>query len=587
MNTVTAPVLSLLLLGLFTGVSQDLDEVLAKADQLFAQAKEGYESGKLKGSAEQLTAAAFKLEEARSKYLALQEIAGGERKQVAVDRLKNVNQLSKLISEAKLLLTGKPTNDPPPKPPADPPPPPPPAPPAPPPVKAVQAELLPVPDAGRQREAEKSIKELFKTEYARRTPQETQTLARKLLALGTETQDEPAARFVFLREARDLSTQVGDFETALAAISTMGQWFQIEVISAKSLVLSKSAATVRTPEASFLLARAYLALIEEAVQAGQFDAAAGVTGKAEAAAKASGDPPLAIRASAVAKDVTHVQREAGAVKPHRKTLEEKPDDPAANGALGRFYCLAVGDWDRGLPYLVKGVDADLKAFATRDLAGPTEPVDMTALGDSWWDHSEKESNATVKRRLKNRAWFWYRKALPAASGLSRVRMESRLREAGGFIKPNGKPTRSTVIVGGTGGGDFEDIGKDNQILVGFKFTVTSIIKSIQPVFYDGTNRTDGRQYGKPSGAEQEIVAKPGYAVAGIVARGGTRVDGFKVVFMRVAGPGLDPRDSYTSKWLGGSGGGDEMKIGGDGGYVLGIHGRSADDLDCLGLVIIK
>ncbi|HEV3029439.1 MAG TPA: hypothetical protein VG457_17805, partial [Planctomycetota bacterium] len=83
----------LLLLISFPAPQQDLDEFLNQADKLFEQAKEGYESGKLKASAEGLTSAAFKLEEARVKYLVIQELARDEKQQTAVNRLKEVQKL--------------------------------------------------------------------------------------------------------------------------------------------------------------------------------------------------------------------------------------------------------------------------------------------------------------------------------------------------------------------------------------------------------------------------------------------------------------------------------------------------------------
>jgi hypothetical protein len=62
------------------------------------------------------------------------------------------------------------------------------------------------------------------------------------------------------------------------------------------------------------------------------------------------------------------------------------------------------------------------------------------------------------------------------------------------------------------------------------------------------------------------------------------VDGFKIVFMKMSGLSLDPSDSYESRWIGGKGGDQEKQLGGDGAYVIGIHGRSGKDLDCLGIL---
>jgi hypothetical protein len=572
--------------------AQDLDEVFAKADKLLDQAKEGYENGKSKASGELLTAAAFKREEAKLKYLAVQEVAKGDLQQLAVDRLKEVNQLSKLLNEAKLTLTRKSPPDPSLKPAESPA-----ATPAEPTPSVKMAPTLnpapaPIPDLTRQREAEKAIKDVFKTDYAKRSPQDIQAFARKLLQQALESQDDPAAHFVLLRESRDLALQCGDLETALSAISTLGQWFQFDAVAAKTAALTKAATTLRGPDTALLLTKAYLQVVEEAIAAAQFDSAAAAGVKAEASAKAINDPTLLVRVQAVSREAAQIQKEANAVKVHMKTLQNSPDDPSANLAVGRFLCFAAGDWEQGLLLLSKGTDGDLKALALRDLARPTDGPEPAALEDAWWALSEKESGATGKQRLRSRAWTWCKLALPGAMGLAKVKIEARLRETGTFVRPPGKPTHSETV-GGTGGGDFEDIARtEGALLVGLKYTLvpwgtSTIVKSIAPIYSDGLNRSEGRQYGEASAPVLEVVAKPGYAVGSISAKGGTRLDSIKIVFMRIAGTSLDPRDSYSSKLIGGAGGGAEVKFGGDGAYVIGICGKCGVDIDCFGIVQLK
>jgi len=72
-------------------------------------------------------------------------------------------------------------------------------------------------------------------------------------------------------------------------------------------------------------------------------------------------------------------------------------------------------------------------------------------------------------------------------------------------------------------------------------------------------------------------------VGAVFARGASRVHGIKLVYMRIAGASLDPRDAYESEWLGERAPGD-VKLGGDGNYVLGVFGGAADDVDRMGIV---
>jgi len=69
-----------------------------------------------KASASLFVDAGFKLEEARIKYLVLQEIGSPEKQKTALDRLCAVNQLSKLIHDGKVAVGGKTVDGPSPKP---------------------------------------------------------------------------------------------------------------------------------------------------------------------------------------------------------------------------------------------------------------------------------------------------------------------------------------------------------------------------------------------------------------------------------------------------------------------------------------
>src|SRR5262245_6759695 len=119
----------LLLLGLLLPAApQDVDKILARADKLLEESKAAYEEARSKSSVPLFVDAGFKLEEARIKYLVIQEIGSADQQKTAADRLRAVNQLSKLIHDGKVAVNGPPS-DAPPRPP-DPVPPPDPAKPA-------------------------------------------------------------------------------------------------------------------------------------------------------------------------------------------------------------------------------------------------------------------------------------------------------------------------------------------------------------------------------------------------------------------------------------------------------------------------
>ena len=161
--------------------------------------------------------------------------------------------------------------------------------------------------------------------------------------------------------------------------------------------------------------------------------------------------------------------------------------------------------------------------------------------------------------------------------------------AGTDATPSRNGLRATRILGGGGGSPFEVRGPRGALLVGLRHTTIvwaghRIVRSLQPLFLVDGEVRGGAVLGRPNGPVQTTLARPGYAVGALLVRAGHRVDGFAVVFMRVAGDGLDPSDVTTSPWVGGTGGGAEQLLGGSGRVVEGLCGRHGADLDALGLL---
>ncbi len=454
---------------------------------------------------------------------------------------------------------------------------------------AAPQDRQPVPDAASLKGAEKQVRDLFKDDYARKAPSDVQSLGRKLLTQAGDATIEAPARYVMLRDAKEFAEKTGDVETAIKAIDDLAAAFDVDAIALKAAALGKAAPLVRTPDAALPVAKAYAKLMEDCVAGAAFEAGAGLSSKAEPVARLAADAGTLDRIQMLARDLAYMQKEGAGIKAQRKTLDEKPTDPAANAAVGKFTCLALGQWDKGLPMLTLGNDAAWKDLADKDLANPSDSAAQAAAGDAWWALAEKERSPETKKRLQGRAVFWYEKALGGVTGLARAQLEAKIRAAGRLVFPAGAQNRKTELCGGMGGGPFEDLGAGPSLLIGVRVSLTDITKSIQPVFLTNNARAEGKMWGDPVPPLKEITAKTGYAVGGLTTTtpdGSGRVRGFRLTFMRIAGTSLDPRDSYQSDWVGMRGAGTEMKLAGDGSYVIGIHGRCATDLDALGLVFL-
>jgi hypothetical protein len=296
----------------------------------------------------------------------------------------------------------------------------------------------PEPAPAEQKKAEKLIRDLYKEEYARKSPAEVKSLAARLLESGLKTQEDEAARFVLLREARDLALHAGSTEAALMAIDAIGKFFETNTASMRLSVLQSLAKSAVDAEDCVLLAGEALKQGEWFVGNDDYSSAEKALGVAEAAARKSKDLTLLSRVQSMVVETQAVRREYERVKSSIKSLEENPEDPAANLCVGRFYCVFKGEWSRGLPYLSKGADAGLKAAAEKDLAGAPGADALAAIGDTWWTLGEKQKGAS-KNHVQERALHWYRQAWKGLAGIAKEKVRARFKAA--LFRPGLPPSK--------------------------------------------------------------------------------------------------------------------------------------------------
>jgi hypothetical protein len=288
---------------------------------------------------------------------------------------------------------------------------------------------IPEPSAAAQKEAEKTIRSLFKAEYAKQAPDAMKAFARKLLEQAEGTKEDVTARYVLLREARDIAAAAGDPETVLSAVDSLAAGYALDPLALRLAAMSAVGRTIRTPEASVALARRAHAAAEAAVAADDYETAAAFAQRAAAAARTAKDPILLEAVQARVREISEIRIELARVQVSIKKLADAPEDPEANLTVGRFRCFVIGAWDAGLPLLARGSDPALKDAAVKDLKGPSDGAACLEAADPWWALAEKESSKSAKAALIMRAVYWYEKAVPQMTGLNRLKVEERLKQA--------------------------------------------------------------------------------------------------------------------------------------------------------------
>jgi WD40 repeat protein len=295
------------------------------------------------------------------------------------------------------------------------------------PVVTKPDDRTPVPALDALAEAEKLVKEAHKEDYTKRKKEEIVALATKMSKEGLETKDKSALRYVLLREARDLAARAGDLGQALDTARAMADNFQVVAEEMKAEALDAAQrplpGTIRVNMAP--VAATALAVADEATEADEHALAVRLVNVATKLSTTWVNHPVAAAAQARHKEAEALRKAYEELRPSLEKLKANPSDPEAALAVGRFYALVKGDWDRGLELLARGNDVKLKALAEVDLASPADGKAAAELAARYVDHARTAGDAD-KIGLLFRAHYWYERARARLSGPDQTRVEMEM-----------------------------------------------------------------------------------------------------------------------------------------------------------------
>lgn len=158
------------------------------------------------------------------------------------------------------------------------------------------------------------------------------------------------------------------------------------------------------------------------------------------------------------------KRELKKVESAQRKLEQNPEDPEANEAVGRFHSFILNDWGKGLPLMEKAKNVELRTLATKDRgADQADDAAHVSIGDEWWKMASKYKGTEAKN-IMGRAAYWYRRALPKASKETRQTLLTRLDKHLKLIGP--------VVIKVPANAQWTDTGLDLLDGEGVVFSVT-------------------------------------------------------------------------------------------------------------------
>ncbi len=288
------------------------------------------------------------------------------------------------------------------------------------------SQQIPVPDEAAQNAALALITEAYKPDFeAAKTPAQRIAIAKKMLQQAMALRSDPTNQYLLLRTAHDLAGKEGDIATAYTAIAIVQKVFQVDALQLKAAVLADAAKALRPANEQQRIIPSALALVGEAIVADKYEVAKTLGELALDSARRAKNTDLIKQVVRRNEEVDHIAEAYAQSLAAREVLNDKPTDPAANLAVGKFNCFAKGDWVTGIPMLALGNDDELKQLAAQELVPPEE---VLALGDGWWSIADQQDEVAAQR-VRLHAVHWYKKAVPALSGLSKAKIEKRISDA--------------------------------------------------------------------------------------------------------------------------------------------------------------
>jgi hypothetical protein len=275
-------------------------------------------------------------------------------------------------------------------------------------------------DAKQIAATELTVNDLYKTDLASaKTPQQKADLARKMVQVGaSETKSD--VKFVLARKGAELAASAGNTQLTFAGMSGVEAACDDSLpiwIDCLEILLAHSPDDVVPPSEKID------SLISDAVAKDNFVAAAKLASMSGAIARLTKDPSQLMAAKFKATEVAAAKDESRKFAAAQEQLKQNPADSAAKAAAGRYLCLVRRDWDHGLPLLNESNDKALQPIAAAELKANKTPAELAALGDAWVAAAKKMPLHTA---AQERGMFWYRQALPSATGLTKIKLEKEL-----------------------------------------------------------------------------------------------------------------------------------------------------------------
>jgi hypothetical protein len=297
---------------------------------------------------------------------------------------------------------------------------------------AARPARRPIPGKLDQARSRDNLKEIFGPDMADSSLAGRRKLAAKLFDAVPRTADNPVDQYVLLGAAINAATEGDSLRMCVQTAEFLSQMFEVDGVALEADAALNMNLRGGSPADAADNAAAELEVLNSLIAEDDFVLASKLIAQLKGLATAV--PSLGPTILKKGKELEALRQEHDRFVQQAELLKARPDDPAANLVVGRYYCFRHGDWEKGLPYLAKGSDAALKKAAGDELSGPMSAKENELVGDGWWAAAEN-LDEPLRGAIREHAASFYTMALNSTTGLARMKMAERVAEVPGAKPP--------------------------------------------------------------------------------------------------------------------------------------------------------
>ncbi len=315
---------------------------------------------------------------------------------------------------------------------------------------------LPMPDPVSIAQKETTLKETYQSQIVSGTTQTREQSALELLKRSA-TSGDSASEVASLHVAGLLAAEADNVSLVMQICDALDNRYDVNIFPMKIGLLTQAGKSSRTPASKADLTDVCLATGFAALAVDDYPSAKKLAELSKNAARDSNRPTQAREADFLSDETDQCSDAYDGIATYRKILRDKPLDPEASLAVGKFICFMKNDWAAGLPLLARGNDQGVRSVANTEMTGDlNEPQDQLALGSAWWELSSA-ARGDDQASYQQRARYWYLKGIANSREPDRSRIREQLTER---LKTVQTDAGQVHIVSRVGGTEFVDIYSD-------------------------------------------------------------------------------------------------------------------------------